>query len=95
MIHPDDGLAGQTKLAILLFVLRRRADYAVCIGVAYHNFPIRQFLLALFLHGRVVLLLDVVLVPVEQLLDGVAPQEKETFLDGLFALRHLVHASVC
>ena len=40
------------------------------------------------------LLLDVVLVPVEELLNRVTPKKKEALLDRFFTLRHLVYVRV-
>lgn len=93
LVGSEDGLARQTNLAVLLCV-GRGADYTVGVRVAHHHLSIRQLLLPLLLQCRVVLLLDVVLVPVEQFLNRVAPQQKEAFLNRFFALRHFVHARV-
>ena len=42
-----------------------------------------------------VLLLDIVLVAIEKFLDRVSSQQEETFLNGLFALRHFIDVRIC
>ena len=56
----------------LLLVLRRNRSCAhdtVCVGMAHDHFSILDFLLPLLLQSRMVLLLDIVLIPVEQFLN--------------------------
>ena len=75
----------------LLLVL----DDAVCVGRPDNNLSVRHALLSLLLHSGVVLLLDIVLVAIEELLDGVAAEQEEAFLGRLFCLWHLVDVCVC
>ena len=72
----------------------RTAHDAVGVGGPDHDLSALELLFALLLQSRMVLLLNVVLVPIEQLLNRVATQQQETFLHCFLTFGNFVHVGI-
>ena len=93
-VERHSNLLCQAALRDLALARLSCTHYTVRVRVADHDFPVQDLLLALLLERRVMLLLNVVLVAVEELLYRVPSQQQEALLLSLLALRGFVHVGV-